>query len=72
MSYSLEQVESTLKSVFDNGVFISTREYRANSCRVIFTHQDSSTTMPPALIAAEGSREIFLVRLLKMSKLKQS
>ena len=59
MSYSLEQVESTLKNVFDDGVFISAKECRANSCRVEFTHQDSNTTIHPILLAAEGSREMF-------------
>ena len=59
MNESLNNVTSTLNSIFDDGIIINSQECRGDKCRVEFNIQDNEINVHPLMFAAEGSRKMY-------------
>ncbi|MCF6438629.1 hypothetical protein L1077_04200 [Pseudoalteromonas luteoviolacea] len=59
MTSALEDVETVLRSTFDDSVQISAQECRSDSCRVEFSLERDDISLHPLMLAAQGSSKMF-------------
>jgi len=68
MSNSFEEIEATLKAVFDDSITMTEQECRSDTCRVEFTHEQLDTSIHPLMIAAEGSSQMHFDTIIENSQ----
>ncbi|MDK1289842.1 hypothetical protein [Pseudoalteromonas umbrosa] len=59
MTSALQDVETALRSAFEDSVYISEQECRSDSCRVEFSLERDNINLHPLMLAAQGSSKMF-------------